>query len=97
MLDYEGKTYDEPRGWMALGPGRSSASTRFRTAGSSWGRGRPMVGASPMPSGSRPRHRDGCELEQALEARFATAPAGNWVDRLREPGSAPTPVVALPD
>src|SRR5581483_6782595 len=98
MLDYQGKRYDEPRGWHALGTGPLQ---RFYQAQDGWF----FVGARPsdasrvgeavgVPAADR---LDDRALAEALEGRFATAPASTWVDQLRAAGISAQAVVTLPD
>ena len=98
MLDYAGKTYDEPRGWEALGTG---ALQRFYQARDGWF----FLGARPEEAGrvgevvgvpSAAGLDDGA-LAAALEARFVEDARSVWVDRLREAGLSAQAVVRLPE
>ena len=98
MLDYKGKTYDEPRGWTAVGTGPTQ---RFYQSEDGWF----FLGARPSDAGKVAEAvgvpvaetEDGCALEKALEARFATGSAAGWVERLGAAGISAHVVVKLPD
>jgi crotonobetainyl-CoA:carnitine CoA-transferase CaiB-like acyl-CoA transferase len=98
MLDYQGKTYDEPRGWEAKGTGPTQ---RFYQAEDGWF----FLGARPSEAGrvaeavglSAGAADDAGALERALEATFAEGTAASWVARLGEAGVSAHAVVQLPD
>jgi crotonobetainyl-CoA:carnitine CoA-transferase CaiB-like acyl-CoA transferase len=84
MLAYAGQKRDEPRGLNAKG---WNAQDRFYQASDRWfylaapgpdGRDRLMRVAGVAPGSD--------DLESALAARFATAPAAYWVERLNVAG-----------
>ena len=98
MLDYEGKSYDEPRGWEALGTGPLQ---RFYQAEDGWF----FLGARPSEAGrvaeavglagrGRRRRRAGAGAGGDASPR-ARRPA--WVERLRAAGISAHVVVQLPD
>jgi crotonobetainyl-CoA:carnitine CoA-transferase CaiB-like acyl-CoA transferase len=98
MLDYAGKTYDEPRGWTALGTGPLQ---RFYQSEDGWF----FLGARPEKAGqvaeavglSAGDAEDDGRLEQALEACFAKGTAASWVKRLLAAGISAHAVVRLPE
>jgi len=98
MLDYAGKTYDEPRGWTALGTGPTQ---RFYQTEDGWF----FLGARPSEAARVAEAvgvavgaaDDAGTLEQALEARFAEGTAASWVERLMAAGISAHVVVKLPD
>jgi len=98
MLDYQGKTYDEPRGWEALGTGPLQ---RFYQAKDGWF----FLGARPDEAGrvgevvgvAAAGSLSDADLGQALEARFAEGTADQWVQKLRAAGISAHAVVSLPD
>jgi crotonobetainyl-CoA:carnitine CoA-transferase CaiB-like acyl-CoA transferase len=98
MLDYAGKTYDEPRGWLAMGTGPTQ---RFYLAEDGWFflGARPSKAAGICQAVGVPDElaKDSARLEQALEARFASGTAGSWVQRLLGAGISAHAVVKLPD
>jgi len=98
MLDYKGKTYDEPRGWEALG---TSALQRFYQAQDGWfflGARRSEVGRLGEVVGiPAPGDLDDASLAAALEARFAQDARSAWVNKLREADISAHAVVRLPE
>jgi crotonobetainyl-CoA:carnitine CoA-transferase CaiB-like acyl-CoA transferase len=98
MLDYVGKTYDEPCGWEALG---TSALQRFYQAQDGWfflgatpsevGRLGTVVGQEGLASA------DDAELANVLERAFAQDARGAWVHRLRAADISAQVVVRLPE
>ena len=84
MLTYAGQKRDEPRGLYAKG---WNAQDRFYKASDRW-----FYLAAPGPDGRSRLMRvagvapDTANLESALAARFATAPAAHWVEQLNEAG-----------
>jgi crotonobetainyl-CoA:carnitine CoA-transferase CaiB-like acyl-CoA transferase len=97
MLDYEGKTYDEPRGWEALGTGPLQ---RFYQARDGWF----FLGARPSETGrigevvgvAGLAGLDDGALAAALEERFVQDDRAVWVGRLQEAGVSAHAVVKLP-
>ena len=89
MLDYAGKVYDEPRGWMAKGTGPLQ---RFYRAQDGWF----FLGARDEDAG-RVQEAVGVKVLDDLEARFPDRPVAHWVDLLREAGVSAQAVVSLPD
>jgi crotonobetainyl-CoA:carnitine CoA-transferase CaiB-like acyl-CoA transferase len=98
MLDYAGKTYDEPRGWEAKGTGPTQ---RFYQSEDGWF----FVGARPSDTEkvagaaglSAVDAGDPGSLERALEETFSRGTVAGWVDRLTAAGVAAHVVVKLPD
>jgi len=98
MLDYEGKTYDEPKGWEAKGTGPTQ---RFYQTEDGWF----FLGARPAEAGrvaeaaglSAALADDAGALERALEASFSEGKTASWVKQLSEAGIAAHAVVQLPD
>jgi crotonobetainyl-CoA:carnitine CoA-transferase CaiB-like acyl-CoA transferase len=98
MLDYAGKTYDEPRGWTALGTGPTQ---RFYQAEDGWF----FLGARPSDAAkvaeaaglAASTADDDASLEQALEATFSKGTAAAWVAKLGAAGVSAHVVVRLPD
>ena len=84
MLAYGGHKPDEPRGLYAKG---WNAQNRFYQASDRW-----FYLAAPGPDGCDRLMRvagvapGSVELEAALVARFATAPAAHWVELLNASG-----------
>jgi crotonobetainyl-CoA:carnitine CoA-transferase CaiB-like acyl-CoA transferase len=91
MLDYAGKTWDEPRGWAALGTGPLQ---RFYQARDGWF----FLGAKP---GEAECVSTALGLSAFDEARFEACVAqrevSECVQRLRAAGIAAQQVVELPD
>lgn len=84
MLTYAGQKRDEPRGLYAKG---WNAQNRFYKASDGW-----FYLAAPGPDGRSRLMRvagvapESANLESALAARFASAPAAHWVEQLNETG-----------
>jgi crotonobetainyl-CoA:carnitine CoA-transferase CaiB-like acyl-CoA transferase len=91
MLDYAGKTWDEPRGWEALGPGPLQ---RFYRASDGWF----FLGAR-NDDASKVARALGLDAfdEAAAERRFAQRGASDLVQLLRGAGVSAQAVVQLPD
>ena len=98
MLDYAGKTYDEPRGWTALG---TSPTQHFYQTEDGWFflGARPSEGARICEGVGLPAAQaaDPDKLERALEACFARGTVAAWVERLQTAGISAHAVVQLPD
>ncbi|MBV8084595.1 MAG: CoA transferase [Chloroflexi bacterium] len=98
LLDYAGKSWDEPRGPEALGLGPLQ---RFYQAQDGWF----FFGARPhdLPALERIHQLagiaglQGVALERALEAAFATGCVADWVERLRAGGAGAHEIVPLAD
>lgn len=84
MLDYEGRVWDEPRGQQAKGWGPLDrlylASDRWFYLAALRDTDRERLARVDGLAGIE--HLSGAELAEALEARFVTAPATAWVERL---------------
>jgi crotonobetainyl-CoA:carnitine CoA-transferase CaiB-like acyl-CoA transferase len=99
MLDFEGYVPAEPRGYLALGDGpenrfyRGQDGNWFFLAVSDKTRGR-IPGITGLES---TRGLEAQALEQAYEAAFASAPAQQWVQCLRQAGVAAHELVDLRD
>jgi crotonobetainyl-CoA:carnitine CoA-transferase CaiB-like acyl-CoA transferase len=84
MLTYAGQKRDEPRGLYAKG---WNVQDRFYKASDRW-----FYLVAPGPDGRDRLIRvagvtpESADLEAALAARFATAPAAHWVERLNASG-----------
>jgi crotonobetainyl-CoA:carnitine CoA-transferase CaiB-like acyl-CoA transferase len=95
MLDYQGRSSREPRGYEALGTGPLQ---RFYQAQDGW-----FFLAATAADASRLRAVEGLQtanleasqLEQEMEARFAELPTAVWVDRLRQAGVSAHAVVLV--
>jgi crotonobetainyl-CoA:carnitine CoA-transferase CaiB-like acyl-CoA transferase len=80
MQGYEGRVWDEPRGQDAIGAGPLDRAYR---AADAWF----YLAARPLDIAASPDLRDlaglsGGALAAALEQRFASRPAAEWVERL---------------
>ncbi len=90
MLDYAGKVWDEPRGWLALGTGPLQ---RFYHARDGWF----FLGAQPDQAALIGSALGLDAVDEAqLERFFAVQPVGHCVDRLRQAGISAQAVVDLP-
>jgi crotonobetainyl-CoA:carnitine CoA-transferase CaiB-like acyl-CoA transferase len=89
MLDYAGKSYDEPRGWTALGSGPLQ---RFYRASDGW-----FFLAETRAERVRAALRIEDVDEATLEQAFAQRRACEWVEQLRAAGVAAQEVAHLAD
>jgi crotonobetainyl-CoA:carnitine CoA-transferase CaiB-like acyl-CoA transferase len=88
MIDCEGRVWDEPGGQEAKGRGPLD---RLYLAADRWFylaalRGIDSERLAQIDGLAGIEHLAGAELEEALEARFVTAPAAVWVERLNTLG-----------
>lgn len=96
LMDYDGKTWDEPRGQYALG---SSPLQRLYEASDGW----LFLGArfAEIPTLAAIAGLEGVDsaspdkLATILSERFATASVGDWVKRLNAAGIGAQPAIAV--
>jgi crotonobetainyl-CoA:carnitine CoA-transferase CaiB-like acyl-CoA transferase len=88
MIDYQGRTWDEPAGQQAKGWGPLDrlyrAADRWFYLGAVGPDAHDRLAAVAGLGGTE--GLSGSDLEAALSARFATAPAETWVERLTAAG-----------
>lgn len=96
--DYEGKTWDEPRGQDAIGEGPLQRIYEASDGSFFLGAASDLLPKLEHDAGLRGiRDLSGAELEAALEAQFAQGSCADWVEKLTATGAGAHALVTVED